>query len=114
MTDLNQALSHAIGLATRLRTMSEKMRDTQFKGIADNLLLELAELQLKVEAFTTEHAELKAQLRAAANPQGERCPRCAESGWKVTSTRPDKSGRVIQTYSCPKCKLKEDVLVAPR
>jgi hypothetical protein len=114
MSDLNQAIEHAIGLATRLRTMSEKMRDPQFKGITDNLLLELAELQLKLESFSTEHATLKAQLNTAANPQGERCPRCFESGWKVTSTRPDKNGRIIQTYSCPKCKLKEDVLVAAR
>ena len=114
MTDLNQALAHAIGLATRLRSMSEKIRDPQFKGTADNLLLELAELQLKFEAFSTEHAALKAQVSAAANPQGERCPRCFETGWKVTGTRPDKNGRVIQTYTCPKCKLKEDVLIASR
>ena len=58
----------------------------------------------------TEHATVKAQARAAANPEGERCPRCHEAGWKVTSTRQDKNGRTVQTYSCRSCKLKEDVL----
>jgi hypothetical protein len=41
-----------IVLATRLRTHSEKLRDSQIKGMADDLLLQLAELQLKFEAFT--------------------------------------------------------------
>ena len=111
MSDLNQAIAHAIVLATRLRTHSEKLKDTHIKGMADELLLELAELQLKFEAFTAEHATLKTQLRSAANPEGERCPRCQELGWKVTSTRPDKTGRTVQTYFCKKCKLKEDVVV---
>jgi len=113
MSDLNQAISHVIGLATRLRAMSEKMRDQQFKGIVDNLLLELAEIQLKVESLAGEQAALRAQVEAAANPQGLRCPRCYEAGWKVTGTKTDKNGRTIQVYACPKCKLIEEVLVAP-
>jgi hypothetical protein len=111
MGEFNEAISRAIVLATRLRTHSEKLRDSQIKGMADELLLQLAELQLKSEAFTTEHAALQAQLQAASNPEGERCPRCHELGWKVTSTRQDKSGRTVQTRSCKSCKLKEEVIV---
>lgn len=110
MSELNQAIAQAIVLATRLRTHSEKLKDTHIKGMADELLLELAELQLKFEAFAAEHATLKTQLRSAANPEGERCPRCQELGWKVTNTRQDKTGRTVQTYFCKKCKLKEDVV----
>ena len=111
MSELNRAISQLLVLATRLRTHSEKLKDTHIKGMADEVLLQLAELQLKLEAFTTEHAELRAQLQSAANPEGERCPRCHELGWKVTNTRQDKSGRTLQTYFCRSCKLKEEVIV---
>lgn len=110
MSELTQAISQTIVLATRLRTNSEKLRDTHIKSMADELLLQLVELQLKFEAFTTEHAALKAQLQSASNPEGERCPRCHELGWKVTNTRQDKSGRTLQTYFCKSCKLKEEVI----
>src|SRR5215469_5998375 len=110
MSELNDALAQIIVLATRLRTHSEKLKDTHIKGMADELLVRLAELQINFEAFITEHAALRAQLRSAANPGGERCPRCHEIGWKVTSTRQDKTGRTVQTYSCKSCKLKEEVV----
>lgn len=109
MSELTQAIAQMIVLATRLRTHSEKLRDTQIKGMADELLLQLAEVQIKAESFATEHAALKAQLQSAANPEGERCPRCHELGWKVTNTRQDRSGRTVHTYQCRSCKLKEEV-----
>jgi hypothetical protein len=110
MSELTQGIAQIIVLATRLRTHSEKLRDTQIKGMADDLLLQLFELQLKAEGFATEHAALKAQVQAAASPTGQRCPRCHELGWSVTNTRQDRSGRTVQTYSCRSCKLKEEVL----
>lgn len=109
MSELTQAIAQLLVLATRLRTHSEKLRDTQIKGMADDMLLQLAELQMKFEAFTAEHAALGAQAQSVANPEGERCPRCHEIGWKVTNTRQDKAGRTVQTYSCKSCKLKEEV-----
>jgi hypothetical protein len=109
MSELTQAIAQMIVLATRLRTHSEKLRDTHIKGMADDLLLQLAELQMTAESFATEHAALKAQVQAVANPEGERCPRCHEIGWKVTNTRQDRSGRTVQTYACRSCKLKEEV-----
>ena len=111
MSELTQAIAQIIVLATRLRTHAEKLRETHVKGMADELLVQLVELQLKVEAFTTEHAALRTQVQSTANPQGERCPRCHEIGWKVTSTRHDKAGRTVQTYVCRSCKLKEEVVV---
>src|SRR5215467_11384710 len=107
MSELNDAIAQIIVLATRLRTHSERLKDSHIKGMADELLVRLAELQINFEAFTTEHAAFKAQT---ANPAGERCPRCGEIGWKVTSTRQDKAGRTVQTYSCRSCKLKEEVV----
>jgi len=110
MSALNDAIAQMIVLATRLRTHSEKLKDSHIKGMADELLVQLAELQINFEAFATEHAALRAQLQSAANPGGERCPRCHEIGWKIASTRQDKAGRTVQTYSCKSCKLKEEVV----
>jgi hypothetical protein len=110
MRELTQAIAQMLALTTRLRTHSERLRDTQIKGMADDLLLQLAELQLKVEAFVTEHSALKAQLQSVSNPEGERCPRCHELGWKVANTRQDKAGHTVQTYVCKSCKLKEEVV----
>jgi hypothetical protein len=109
MSELTQAITQLIVLATRLRTHSEKLRDTHIKGMADELLLQLAELQIKAEGFAAEHAALRAQAHTAANPEGERCPRCHELGWKVTNTRQDRSGRTVHTFLCRTCKLKEEV-----
>lgn len=112
MDDLTTLLSHAMHLAARLRSMSEKIKDGEFKRVVDALLLELAEVQIKLEEVASEHAALKGQLHTAANPKGELCPRCGELGWRISSSRPHKTPGVIsQTYTCPKCKLKEEVLV---
>jgi Zn finger protein HypA/HybF involved in hydrogenase expression len=110
MSELNDAIAQMLVLATRLRTHTEKLKDSHIKSMADELLVQLAELQINFEAFTTEHAALKAQLQSAANPGGERCPRCHEIGWKIASTRQDKAGRTVQTYLCKSCKLKEEVV----
>jgi hypothetical protein len=115
MSDLINSLSQAMSLATRLRSMSEKLKEGEFKRVLDALLLELAEVQLKLDELMSEHVALKGQLQAQANPQGELCPRCGALGWKVTGSRPHKtSGVVVQTHSCAKCGLKEETLVKPK
>ncbi|HET7756283.1 MAG TPA: hypothetical protein VI195_02360 [Steroidobacteraceae bacterium] len=116
MTDLNKAISQALMLATRLRTMSERTKDSPFKGIVAELLLEIAEVQIRIDELVSEHAALKARLQAQSAPQVERCPRCHELGWKVTGRRPVKQPgqppRIAQAYACSKCGLKEEVLTA--
>jgi predicted RNA-binding Zn-ribbon protein involved in translation (DUF1610 family) len=115
MADLFTSLSQALTLATRLRSMSERQQDGEFKRILDALLVELVDVQLKLEELMSENVALKSEVQAHANPQGELCPRCGELGWRVSSSRPHKTPGVIsQTYSCPKCKLKEEVLIRPK
>ena len=95
--------------------MSERIKEGEFKRILDALLLELAEVQLKLEELISENATLKVQLQEHANPQGQLCPRCGELGWRLSSSRPHKTpGVIAQTYTCPKCKLKEEVLIRPK
>ena len=111
-SDLLPAISRAVTLATRLRVMSDRGRDAEFKGVVADLLLELAEAQLKLDELLNETAALKGQLLSNANPKGERCPRCFEFGWRVTGSRPHgQLGGMVQTYSCAKCGLKEEMMV---
>ena len=111
-----QSLNRAITLATRLRASSEKNKaNAEFKGMIDDILLELAEVQLKLEEMFSENLSLKTQAQAKANPKGELCPRCGEFGWKVTGSRPHgQQGAIAQIYSCPKCGLKEEAVVTPK
>ena len=110
--DLLPAISRAVTLATRLRVISDRGRDAEFKGIVADLLLELAEAQMKVDELLNENAALKGQVQAKSNPRGERCPRCFEFGWRVTSSRPHgQLGAMVQTYTCAKCGLKEEAMV---
>ena len=112
MSDLLPGLSRALALATRLRVMSELGRDAEFKQLVADLMLELAEVQLKLDELMNENAALKGQLQSHSNPKGERCPRCFESGWRVTNSRPHgQTGGMVQTYACAKCGLKEEVVV---
>ena len=115
MTDLTSSLSQALALATRLRTMSEKMKEGEFKRILDALLLDLAEMQLQLDELLNENAALKGQAQELANPQGQLCPRCGELGWRVSRSRPHTTpGVIVQIYACPKCGLKEETLVKPK
>ncbi|GAC1456082.1 MAG: hypothetical protein PVS2B3_06980 [Steroidobacteraceae bacterium] len=115
MNDSITSLSQALTLATHLRSMSEKLKEGDFKRTLDALLLELAEVQLKLEELVSENVALKGQVQTQANPQGQLCPRCGELGWSLSGTRPHKTpGITVQTYTCPKCKLKEEVLVKPK
>ncbi len=112
MSDLLPGISRAVALATRLRVISELGRDAEFKQLVADLLLELAEVQLKLDELLNENAALKGQLQSQSNPKGERCPRCFEFGWRVTNSRPHgQLGGLVQTYSCGKCGLKEEVVL---
>ena len=72
MSDLLPGISRAVGLATRLRVISERGRDPEFKQLVADLLLELAEVQLNIDQLLNESAALKGQLQVNANPKGER------------------------------------------
>jgi len=111
-SDLLPAISRAVTLATRLRVISDRGRDAEFRGIVADLMLELAEVQLKLDELLNENAALKGQMQVNANPKGDRCPRCFEFGWRMTTSRPHGTlGAMVQTYTCPKCGLKEEVVV---
>ena len=112
MSDLTTSITQAMGMATRLRSMSEKLKEGEYKRLCDALILELAEVQIKLDALLQEHASMAEQ--AKASPEGVCCPRCGALGWKVTSTKPKSPGVIAHTYACRSCGLKEEVLVKGR
>jgi hypothetical protein len=56
-------------LTGRLRVISERGRDAQFKQLVADLLLELAEVQLKLDDLMNENAALRGQLQTRGNPR---------------------------------------------
>ena len=112
MPTVSQNADRVTDFCTRLRVISERVRDAEFKGIVADLLLELAEAQMKLDELLNENAALKGQMQSSSNPKGDRCPRCFEFGWRVTTSRAHgQLGGMVQTYTCPKCGLKEEVVV---
>lgn len=114
MNELAQMIGSCMGLVARLRTLSERSRDPDFKQIVADLLLQLAEVQLKLDEVLSDGSAPKAQ----GKPQVELCPRCGELGWKPVDTRGQGtvgiSGRMSRTYKCAKCGLKEEVPVGTK
>lgn len=109
MNELVQMIGNCMGLVTRLRAISERSRDSDLKGIVADLLLQLAEMQLKLDELLNDSSSPKTQAKATV----ELCPRCGELGWKPVGNKAvgtvGLSGRMSQTYKCAKCGLKEEV-----
>lgn len=62
MSDLLPGISRAVALATRLRGICERGGDAQSKQLVADLLLELAEVQLKLDELMNENAALRGQF----------------------------------------------------
>ena len=62
MSDLLPGISRAVALATRLRVICERGGDAQSKQLVADLLLELAEVQLKLDELMNENAALRGQF----------------------------------------------------
>jgi hypothetical protein len=118
MTDLLPAIAHAINLASRLRTIADRIRDAEFKGILADLSIELADMKLKVADLMSENAGLRAKLQEHLAPAGPPCPRCHKRGWQVVSSKPDtmfgELGGIRRTYKCPSCEFTEEQLETPK
>jgi hypothetical protein len=80
MSDLLPGISRAVSLAIRLRVISERGRDAQFKQLVADLLLELAEVQLKLDELMNENAALRGQLQTQGNPKASVVRGASSSG----------------------------------
>ncbi len=117
MGDVISTISTAISLASRLRKISENIKDAEFKNLLADLGLELAEAKMNLAALLEENADLKTELKALKNAEGDPCPRCHKHGWHLEGSRPDKLfgdlGGMRRIYRCSSCDFTEEQLITP-
>jgi regulator of replication initiation timing len=118
MGDIVSTISTAISLASRLKKISENIKDAEFKNLLADLGLELAEVKMKLALLIEENTNLKVELNALKNAEGDPCPRCHKRGWHLEDSKPDKLfgdlGGMRRIYRCSFCGFKEEQLIAPK
>ena len=117
MADVISTLSTAITLASRLREISKNIEDAEFKNLLADLSLELAETKMQLAELIEENTNLKRNLSALENFEGEPCPKCHKHGWELIESKPDKLfgdlGGMRRLYKCPHCGFSEEQLITP-
>ena len=114
MGDIVTTISTAISLASRLKEISQNIKDAEFKNLLADLSLELADAKMKIASLIDENTDLKTKLSALENAEGELCPRCHKRGWHLEESKPDKIfgnlGGMRRLYKCSFCGFSEEQL----
>ena len=109
------SVTNAITLVSRLKKISENIRDAEFKNLLADLSLELAETKMKMASLIGENAELQNKIRELESAEGDPCPKCRKRGWHVEKSEPDPEfgdlGGIRRTYLCSLCGFTEQVLI---
>jgi len=112
------AITNAISLLTRLKTISENIRDAEFKNLLADLSLELAEVKLKMAGLMNENLELQNKIKELESVEGDTCPKCHKRGWHLENSRSHpqfgQMGVLLRTYKCSFCGLTEEELITPK
>lgn len=111
MADILGSLSAALAIASRLKTISDHVRDAEFKKLLADLNMELAEAKMKMVDLVEESARLKERVRELEKVEGDRCPKCHKMAWQLESSRADSTfgdlGVKQRTYKCSACGFAE-------
>src|SRR5437588_1774934 len=109
------SVTNAIALVSRLKKISENVRDAEFKNVLADLSLELAETKMKMASLIGENADLENKIRELESAEGDPCPKCRKRGWHVDKSEPDPEfgnmGGIRRTYLCSLCGFTEQVLI---
>jgi ribosomal protein L37E len=112
MADLVSTVSTALTIVSRLKEISDKVRDAEFRNLVADLSIELAEVKLKVAGLLEENAKLRQQLNELDTTPADPCPRCRKRTYVVTKSVPDKQfgelGGIRRTYACSSCGFTEE------
>lgn len=112
------SVTNAISLVSRLKKISENIRDAEFKNLLADLSLELAETKMKMASLIGENAELHTKIRELESVEGDPCPKCRKRGWHVEKSEPDEIfgeiGGIRRTYLCSLCGFTEQELITPK
>jgi hypothetical protein len=114
------AITNAIGLLTRLKTISDNIRNAEMKNLLADLSLELAEVKMKMAGLINENLELQNKIKELESVEGDPCPKCHKRGWQIESSRKHPSrglalvGVVLRTYKCSICGFTEEEMISPK
>ena len=75
---------------SRLKKVSENIRDAEFKNLLADLSLELAEAKMKMAVLIGENADLHNTIRELKSVEGTPCPKCRKRGWHIEKSEPDE------------------------
>lgn len=113
MPDIIGGISNVISLATRLKAISDNIKNAEFSNMLADMLLELADTKAKSAGLIEQNTQLQQRIRELE--QGELCPSCHERGWQLESSRPDPMFGVLgvasRSYKCSACGFTEETLV---
>ena len=111
------SVSNAIALVSRLKKVSENIRNAEFKNLLADLSLELAEAKIKMASLITENAELQNKITELESLEGDPCPKCRKRTWQIEKSEPDEIygivGGIRRTYLCSACGFTEQKLIKP-
>jgi len=83
MVEIISSVTNAIGLVSRLKNISENIRDAEFKNLLADLSLELADVKLKMAVLMNENLELQNKIKELESVEGDPCPKCRKRGWQI-------------------------------
>ena len=89
MAEIISSVSSAIAIVKKLKEVSDKIKDANFKNLLADLNLELAEIKTQVAEVMEENTRLKAKISSLESTEGEKCPKCLKRGWKLERSFPD-------------------------
>jgi len=115
MPEIFSSISSAIAIARKLKEVSDKTKDADFRNLLPDLNLELAEIKTQLAEVMEENTRLKAKISDLESTEGEKCPKCRKRGWQLASSRPDsifgEVGGIRRTYKCALCGFSEGMLI---
>ncbi|MEN6426347.1 MAG: hypothetical protein ABFE13_13355 [Phycisphaerales bacterium] len=124
MSDIIQSIQATIDLAKRIKEISGKIKDADFRNMVADLSIELANMKQRVAELLDENGRLRAELQLAkqhssreeglairnglyfdAVGDGPFCPYCYDSGKQISRLTKQKDYWVeFGDYVCPACK----------
>jgi regulator of replication initiation timing len=117
MVGLLSSITTAITIAKRLRDVSDKIKDADFKNLLAELTLNLADIKMQLAEVLEENTQLKAKVRALEAVEGDPCPKCHKRGWEIESSSPDPTfgelGGIQRIYKCSLCGFTENKFISP-
>jgi hypothetical protein len=115
--EIISSITSAIVIARKLKEVSDKIKDANFKNLVADLTLELAKIKTQLAEFMEENTRLKSKINDLENNGGEKCPKCLRRGWGLESSHPDPTfgelGAIRRTYKCSLCGFSENKLITP-